>query len=100
MLSDISSRIYWMKVLLGVVIGLINGFIGILHWQGVVIGVAVLFGTYPLSLLLIRYTGSQSPEAAQLKPFKILTNGLPAYLFVFVVVWTVIFNVLNPGAFI
>ena len=99
MLSDISSRIYWMKVLLGVVIGLINGFIGIIHWPGVVIGVVALFGTYPLSLLLIRYTGSQSPEAAQLTPFKILTNGLPAYLFVWVVCWTVIFNLLNPGAF-
>ncbi|WP_287583332.1 hypothetical protein [Candidatus Borrarchaeum sp.] len=96
---DISSRIYWMKVLLGVVIGLINGFIGIIHWPGVVIGVAALFVTYPLSLLLIRYTGGQSPEAAQLKPFKILTNGLPAYLFVWVVTWTVIFNLLNPGAF-
>ncbi len=99
MLDDISSRIYWMKVLLGVVIGLINGLTGVIHWPGVVIGVAALFGTYPLSLLLIRYTGSQSPEAAQLTPFKILTNGLPAFLFVFVVVWTVVFNLLNPGAF-
>jgi len=99
MLDDISSRIYWMKVFLAIVIGLINGFSGILHWPGVVIGVAALFGTYPLSLILIRSAGSQSPEATKLKPFQILTNGLPAYLFVWIVTWTVIFNLLNPGAF-
>ncbi|MFX1518501.1 MAG: hypothetical protein ACFFCD_01050 [Promethearchaeota archaeon] len=93
---DVSSKIYWMKVFLAIIIGLINGFIGMIHWPGVIIGVAALFGTYPLSLILIRFTESQSPEVAQLTPVKILTNGLPAYLFVWVVTWTIVFNLLNP----
>jgi hypothetical protein len=93
---NISSKIYWMKVFLAIIIGLINGVSGVLHWPGVVIGVAALFGTYPLSLILIRLTESQSPEVAELTPVKILTNGLPAFLFVWVVTWTIIFNLLNP----
>ena len=97
---ELNSKLYWLKVAFAVVIGLINGFSGILHWPGVVIGVVALFGTYPLSLILIRSAESRSPEAAELTPFKIITNGLPAYLFVWVVTWTVIFNLLNPGSFV
>ena len=97
---ELNSKLYWLKVAFAVVIGLINGFSGILHWPGVVIGVAALFGTYPLSLILIRSAESGSPEAAELTPFKIITNGLPAYLFVWVVTWTIIFNLLNPGSFV
>ncbi|MCK5587874.1 MAG: Rab5-interacting family protein [Candidatus Lokiarchaeota archaeon] len=96
---DVSNKIYWMKVFLAIVIGITNGFTGILHWPGAVIGVIGLFGTYPIALMLIRLTESQSPEAAQLTPVKILTNGLPAYLFVWVVSWTVVFNLLNPFYF-
>ena len=97
---ELNSKLYWLKVAFAVVIGLINGFSGILHWPGVVIGVAALFGTYPLSLILIRSAESGSPEAAELTLFKIITNGLPAYLFVWVVTWTIIFNLLNPGSFV
>lgn len=83
------NKVYWIKVILGCVVGLISGFIGLVGWLGVGIGLGMMFATYPITVYVFKI----NPEDVGGKR-KLLTNGLLQYFLLWLAVWILIYTLM------
>ncbi|MEM2109176.1 MAG: hypothetical protein QW327_01640 [Candidatus Odinarchaeota archaeon] len=81
------NKVFWIKVLLGIIVGFILGILRVVGWLGVGIGLGVMFATYPICLYLFKI----KPESVGGKR-KLLTNGLLQYFLLWLAVWILIYT--------
>ncbi|MHA1238514.1 MAG: hypothetical protein ACTSSJ_04640 [Candidatus Odinarchaeia archaeon] len=82
------SKVYYTKVILGIIMGIICGFTGLVGLIGFIIGISVMFATYPITVYLLKI----KPEDVGSKK-RLLTTGLPQYFLLWILVWSVIYTV-------
>ncbi|MHA1754634.1 MAG: hypothetical protein ACTSYR_03865 [Candidatus Odinarchaeia archaeon] len=83
------NKVFWIKVFLGVIIGLISGILGLVGWLGVGIGLGMMFATYPITVYVFKI----DPENVGGKR-KLLTNGLLQYFLIWLSIWILTYTIL------
>lgn len=81
------NKVFWIKVFLGLIVGLILGVLRIVGWLGVGIGLGMMFATYPICVYLFKI----KPENVGGKR-KLFTNGLLQYFLLWLAVWILIYT--------
>ncbi|MHA1408997.1 MAG: hypothetical protein ACTSQY_01525 [Candidatus Odinarchaeia archaeon] len=86
---DPINKVFWIKVGIGIAVGLILGFTGVVGWLGVGIGFGVMVATYPITVYLFKI----DPEDVGGKR-KLFTNGLLQYFLLWLTFWILIYTVM------
>lgn len=95
----IRSKIYYIRILLGFIVGAICGLLKIggnpLGWIGIFIGAAAYILSYRLIALALAL-GSYPPE--QRRPM--YTVGIGAYILTWIITWVIIYTYMESASYL
>jgi hypothetical protein len=86
---ETTNKVFWIKVVLGIVIGLILGLTRTVGWLGVGIGLGFMFGSYPITIYIFKI----DPDEVGGKR-KLLTSGLLQYFLLWLTFWILPYTLL------
>ena len=86
---EVTNKVFWIKVVIGIIVGLVLGLTGIVGWLGIGIGFGMMAATYPITVFIFKI----KPEEVGGKR-KLATSGLLQYFLVWLAVWILLYTIL------